>query len=217
MTSADDPTTRMALLQVGDWWAYDGRGEAARDAHAMALEGTVTVSVEAREAGGRQRHALVFTSQWRIAGVAGAAGVFPMPAGLFYFEQDETTRDLAISGDNMGPGGSDRFARVPQLFYPGTFSAQTAYDNVLDFGPHGRVENRLHVEGIETVETALGVHAAWKAPIASVSAQFGKVQGIDHWRPALGAPLRFEMTASGPDGSRLHTIALLRATNRSLE
>lgn len=67
------------------------------------------------------------------------------------------------------------------------------------------------------VHTALGTYAAWKAPISSVSEQFGQVDGCDYWRPELGAPVRFEMAATGPDGSRLATVAVLRATNRALE
>ena len=95
--------------------------------------------------------------------------------------------------------------------------AVTPSTNVLDFGPHGRVANSLRILGIETVETALGRFAAWKAPITSTSEQFGKVDGCDWWRPALGAPLRFEMIATGPDGSRLQTAAVLRATSRALD
>ncbi|MBS0448758.1 MAG: hypothetical protein JSR59_22780 [Proteobacteria bacterium] len=216
MTAAD-PTRRMAQLQVGDWWAYDGHGTAERGGQRVALQGTVRVEVERRESAGAPRAALVFAPQWRIAGVDGPAGVFPMPAGLFYFVQDAATGDLSIAGDNMGPGGSDRFAAAPQVFYPGRFDAETAYDNVLDFGPLGTVANSLRVVGIETVVTALGEFAAWRAPIASISAQFGRVEGVDHWRPVLGAPVRFEMTATAPDGSRLATVAVLRATNRALE
>jgi hypothetical protein len=140
-----------------------------------------------------------------------------MPQGLFYFEQDSLSLDVAISGDNMGPAGSDRFARTPQVFYPGEFGPETGYDNVLDFSPHGQVANTLRTVGIETVETGLGSYAAWKAPISSVSEQFGKVEGCDYWRPGLGAPLRFEMVAFGPGGSRLATTSILRATNRALE
>jgi len=60
------------------------------------------------------------------------------------------------------------------------------------------------------LRTALGTFRAWKAPITSTSEPFGKVEGCDYWRPALGAPLRFEMVATGPDGSRLSTVAVLR-------
>jgi hypothetical protein len=217
MNPRDDPTHRMARLQTGDWWEYDGHGCVEREGRRLALQGTVRVSVEQRQAGGRLRRALVFMPQWRIAGVDGPEGVFPMPAALFYFEQDDATLAVAISGDNMGPGSSDRFARAPQVFYPGHFDTGTAYDNVLDFGAHGTVRNSLRTAGIETIHTALGDYAAWRAPLTSTSDVFGRVEGVDHWRPVLGAPLRFEMVAAGPDGSRLQTTAVLRATNRALE
>ena len=191
-TAADDPGRQMARLEPGDWWQYAVEGSVARDGRTMALRGEVRVTIARRDAGGRLRSAIVFTPNHLIVGVAGAAG------------------------DNMGPGGSDRFAKEPQVFYPGAFDADTAYDNVLDFGPHGRVANTLRTVGIETVETALGRFAAWKAPIGSTSEHFGSVEGCDWWRPALGAPLRFEMVANGPDGSRLETKAVLRATSRAL-
>jgi hypothetical protein len=214
--ASDDPGRQMASLQTGDWWQYAVEGSVAREGRTMALRGEVRVTIERRDAGGRSRDAIVFTPDHRIVGVDGRAGVFPMPTGVFYFEQDPATNAVRIAGDNMGPGGSDRFAHVPQVFYPGAFDAHTAYDNVLDFGPHGRVANTLRTVGIESVDTALGRFAAWKAPIRSTSEQFGTVEGCDWWRPALGAPLRFEMVASGPDGARLQTAAVLRATNRAL-
>ena len=215
-TASDDPGCRMARLGEGDWWEYAVEGSVARDGRTMPLRGEVRVTIERREAGGRLRDAIVFTPNHRIVGVEGPAGVFPMPVGLFYFEQNPTTRAVSITGDNMGPGGSDRFAHAPQVFYPGSFDADTAYDNVLDFSPHGRVANSLRTVGVENVATALGTFAAWKAPISSTSEQFGRVEGCDWWRPALGAPLRFEMVATGPDGTRLQTTAVLHATSRAL-
>ena len=214
MSAASDPTSRMARLLIGDWWEYDGQGATERAGHSMQLIGTIRVSVEQREAGGQLRSAIVFQPRWRIIGVDGDAAVFPMPGGLFYFVQDDVTGDVSITGDNMGPGGADRFALSPQVFYPGHFDATTSYSNVLDFGALGKVVNTLRTSGVETVHTVLGDYAAWKAPITSESELFGKVEGIDHWRPALGAPLRFEMSAVGPDGSRLTTVAVLRATDR---
>ena len=211
-----DPGRHMARLRAGDWWEYAVEGSVARDGRTMALRGEVRVTIERREAGGTMRDAIVFAPNHRIVGIDGPAGVFPMPTGVFYVEQDAATHAVCIAGDNMGPGGSDRFAAVPQVFYPGAFDADTAYDNVLDFGPLGRVANALRTVGVETVDTALGRFAAWKAPIASTSDQFGKVEGCDWWRPALGAPLRFEMSAVGPDGSCLQTVAVLRATSRAL-
>lgn len=216
MSTASDPGRQMARLQAGDWWEYTVEGSATREGRTLALRGEVRVTIEQREAGGRLRNAIVFAPNHRIVGVDGPAGVFPMPTGLFYFEQDATTMAVSIAGDNMGPGGSDRFAHAPEVFYPGSFDVDTAYDNVLDFSPHGRVANTLRVTGIETVDTALGRFAAWKAPISSTSEQFGRVEGCDWWRPALGAPLRFEMIAAMPDGSGLQTVAVLRATSRDL-
>jgi len=216
MSTTSDPGRQMALLQTGDWWEYTVEGSTTREGRTIALRGEVRVTIERREAGGRLRDAIAFTPNHRVVGVDGPDGVFPMPTGMFYFEQDPTTRAVSITGDNMGPGGSDRFAHAPQVFYPGSFGADTAYDNVLDFAPHGRVANSLRTAGVETVDTALGSFAAWKAPISSTSEQFGRVEGCDWWRPALGAPLRFEMVATGPDGTRLQTMAVLRATNRAL-
>jgi hypothetical protein len=200
----------------GDWWEYAVEGSVAREGRTSALRGEVRVTIErarSRRTAARldrlragpphRRH------RWR-------RGAFSMPTGVFYIEQDAATNAVRIAGDNMGPGGSDRFAKEPQVFYPGTFDAGTAYDNVLDFGPHGRVANTLRTVGVETVETALGRFAAWKAPIRSTSEQFGTVEGCDWWRPALGAPLRFEMVATGPDGSLLRTTAVLRAASRAL-
>jgi hypothetical protein len=216
MSTASDPGRQMALLQTGDWWEYAVEGSATREGRTMALRGEVRVTIERLQAGGQLRGAIVFAPNHRIVGVDGPAGVFPMPRGLFYFEQDPTTRAVSITGDNMGPGGSDRFALSPQIFYPGSFDADTAYDNVLDFSPHGSVANRLRTVGVESVDTPLGSFAAWKAPISSTSEQFGQVEGCDWWRPVLGAPLRFEMVATGPDGTRLQTMAVLRATSRAL-
>jgi len=216
MSTTSDPGRQMALLHTGDWWEYTVEGSATRQGRTIALRGEVRVVIEQREASGRLRDAIAFMPNHRIVGVEGPAGVFPMPVGLFYFEQNPTTRAVSITGDNMGPGGSDRFAHAPQVFYPGSFDADTAYDNVLDFSPHGRVANSLRTVGVENVATALGTFAAWKAPISSTSEQFGRVEGCDWWRPALGAPLRFEMVATGPDGTLLQTIAVLRATSRAL-
>ena len=215
-TAADDPGRRMARLEPGDWWQYAVEGSVARDGHTMALRGEVRVTIERRDVAGRLRDAIVFSPNHRMVGVDSEGGAFPMPTGVFYIEQDAATHAVRIAGDNMGPGGSDRFAKEPQVFYPGAFDEGTAYDNVLDFGPHGRVANTLRTVGIENVDTALGRFAAWKAPIRSTSEQFGSVEGCDWWRPGLGAPLRFEMVATGPDGARLQTAAVLRATSRAL-
>lgn len=216
MTTANEPGHRMARLAPGDWWEYDVEGTAERGGHALALRGSIRVGVEQRTAGGHLRNAIVFAPQQRIVGVDGPAGEFPMPTGLFYFEQDPATLDVSITGDNMGPAGSDRFAHAPKVFYPGSFGPDTAYDNVLDFASLGRVANTLRTVGIEMVHTALGPFAAWKALITSDSEQFGQVAGCDYWRPGLGAPLRFEMAVTGPDGSRLSTVAVLRSTSRAV-
>ena len=147
MNTASDPGQQMARLQTGDWWQYAAEGSITREGRTLALRGEVRVTIERREAGGRPRDAIVFVPDYRIVGVEGPDGVFPMPIGLFYFEQDPATLAVSIAGDNMGPGGSDRFAHVPQVFYPGRFDADTAYDNVLDFSPHGRVANTLRTAG----------------------------------------------------------------------
>ena len=100
----------MARLQTGDWWEYTVEGSVAREGRTIALRGEVRVTIERREAGGRLRDAIVFAPNHRIVGVDGPGGVLPMPTGVFYVEQDATTHAVCIAGDNMGPGGSDRFA-----------------------------------------------------------------------------------------------------------
>ncbi len=52
---------------------------------------------------------------------------------MFSFLQDETSRDLSIAADNMTRDGAPRIAKAPQVFYPGSWSAQTAYKNRLEF------------------------------------------------------------------------------------
>lgn len=207
------PSTTMRVLVVGDRWDYDVTGSAELAGRVLPLAGTITVTIEQRNAGGAARSAVVFAQHRRIVGVDGPAGEFPMPTGVFYFAQDPDRLDVSIVGDNMGPQGRDRFAAVPRVFYPGRWSAQTRYDNVLDFGEDGTVANLLETIGVESIATGIGTLAAWKTTIASKSPQFGDVRGHDWWAPELGAPAKFEMTARGPDGALLSSAAILRATN----
>lgn len=207
------PSTTLRVLAVGDRWDYDVTGSATAGGNQIPLVGTITVTIERREAGGQSRLAVVFAQDRRIVGVDGPAGAFPMPTGVFYFVQDRERLDVSIVGDNMSPGGRDRFAAAPQVFYPGRWHAETGYDNVLDFGADGQVANELQTLGVEAIVTGVGTLPAWKTRIASRSAMFGEVIGHDWWAPEIGAPAKFEMTARAPDGSQLASVAVLRATN----
>ena len=168
----------MARLQTGDWWEYAVEGSIAREGRTMALRGAVRVTIERREAGGKSRDAIVFAPDHRIVGVDGPGGVLPMPTGVFYVEQDAATNAVCIAGDNMGPGGSDRFAVVPQVFYPGSFDAGTAYEIVLDFGPHGRVPHTLRTVGIERSTPRSAASPPGRRPISSSSQQFRQGRGL---------------------------------------
>ena len=204
-------------LAPGDRWEYDLTGTISRDGRELKLTGQVIVTIERRATARGELNAIVFEQQRRLVGAAAddPDSVLNVPTGLFYFIQDPDRLDVAIVGDNMGPKGQDRFAAAPQVFYPGRWSSATGYRNVLDFGADGRVENWLITEGPTEIEVALspGRFMAWRAAIGSDSPQFGQVTGYDYWTPQLGAPIRFEMMVTGPDGSPVSTQARMRATN----
>lgn len=217
MIKQSGPGRRLRFLREGDCWDYRLDGSVLQDGRTLALAGSVRVTIEQREVEGRLLPAIVFAQRRRIIGVDGAERELPTPPGIFFFEQDPVTLDVRIVGDNMGPMGKERFARTPQVFYPGQWSADTAYENELDFGELGRVANALTTVGVSEVATEMGTFSAWKAPIRSESEQFGRIEGCDYWTPELGAPVRFEMATPGPDGMEMRTAAVLRSTNVALD
>ena len=119
------------------------RSRAAQRAKApIALRGEVRVTIERREAGGqaprrdrihaepshrRRRWPRRACSPCRwacsISSRTRRRGPFRSPATTW-----------ARAAATVSP-------RVPQIFYPGSFDADTAYDNVLDFSPLGSVAN----------------------------------------------------------------------------
>ena len=140
-----------------------------------------------------------------------------MPTGVFYIEQDAATNAVRIAGDNMGPEGSDRFAPGAAGLLPGRVRRRHRLRQCARLRPaRPRRQHALRTVGIESVATALGRFAAWKAPDQFDQRAVRQRRGLRLMAPALGAPLRFEMVATGPDGSRLQTAAVLRATSRAL-
>jgi hypothetical protein len=137
----------------------------------------------------------------------------PAPAWIFSFVQDPESHDLSIAADNMTRDGAPRIAKVPQVFYPGTWSRETAYRNRLNFLNGEQVDNALTVIGEELVETSAGVFASWVAPISSESVATGRIEGMDWWTPELGAPARFSTESRMPDGSKMKFVATLASTS----
>jgi hypothetical protein len=137
----------------------------------------------------------------------------PAPDWMFSFVQDPTTRDASITADNMTRDGSPRIARTPQVFYPGTWSSRTTYENRLDFDNGDHVANTLSVFDQEQVETEAGSFACWVARISSQSAATGLIKGKDWWTPELGAPARFSTASTMPDGSQMRFTATLQSSS----
>jgi len=144
---------------------------------------------------------------------AGATELHRPLGGQCCGHQDQESRDLAITADNMTRYGTPRIAEVPQVFYPGNWSAQTAYNNRLNFDNGDYVENILTVLGQERVETISGSFMSWKAKISSNSAATGLIEGMDWWTPELGAPAKFSTVSKMPDGSEMRFVATLKSSN----
>ena len=157
--------------------------------------------------------AIQFSQNFEVLQPDGARKALPAPTWMFSVVQDADTADVAVAADNMGLGGARRTARAPQIFYPGRWSLETAYDNRLDFDNGDYVENTLAVVDKEWVETARGKFLAWKSSITSDSVAMGRIEGMDWWTPELGAPVRFSTDAGMPDGSRIRFLATLTDTN----
>jgi hypothetical protein len=209
------PATSLRLLHPGDTWTYQAigtltppRGEPA------ALAGEITVSiVPDRLAGRSDWWTILFSQRFEITQPDGTKEPMPAPEWMFSFVQDQESRDLAITADNMTRDGTPRIAEVPQVFYPGNWSARTAYNNRLDFDNGDYVENTLTVFGQERVETILGSFMSWKAKISSNSAATGLIEGMDWWTPELGAPAKFSTVSKMPDGSEMRFVATLTSSS----
>jgi hypothetical protein len=200
----------LRVLSVGDYWEYSVEGYVDRDDQRTLLQGSSTVTVEQRITNHGTFNALVFCRLLNLNGIEGPEGDLSPPPGLFYITQNDETLEMYILGDRMGADGVDRFAAEAQVFFPGRWTAETSYENTLDFGHSGSVTNTLKVTEVVEVETVLGRYCAWKAPITSQSDQFGTVAGCDYWTPQLGAPIQFDMVMPGPRGSTMTTVSKMR-------
>jgi hypothetical protein len=201
---------RLRMLTVGDFWEYSIEGYVEQGGQRTPLQGSSTVTVEQRTTPHGTFNALVFCRLLQLSGIEGPEGDLSPPPGLFYFTQNAETSAMYICGDSMGADGSDRFAAAAQIFFPGHWTAETGYENTLDFGRDGRITNTLKVTEVVEVETPLGRYWAWKALIGSTSDQFGTVTGCDYWTPQFGAPIQFDMVMPSPNGATMVTVAKMR-------
>lgn len=183
-------------------------------AEPLELTGQITVSVQPDHLLGRSDFmAVVFSQQFEITQEDGSKQPMPAPEWMFSVVQDGTTRDVSVAADNMTRDGSPRTAKAPQVFYPGSWSAQTSYRNRLEFDNGDHVDNTLTVTGEEQVDTEAGSFSSWKATISSESAATGLIEGMDWWTPELGAPARFSTKSRMPNGSEMHFIATLKTSS----
>ena len=229
--------TNLATLKVGDYWIYEQSGtvtlpassstSAAPPAGAaptgpptgstpsgpVPISGTFVETVETRTFQGQPTLALVVVQNLTIAG-ASIYGTNPAPQEIFYVQQDPTTNNVLVIGDNAGPNGTDRVAATPEEFYPGAWSTSTSYNDTLNFGANGSTGLYLNVTGTTTVNTRIGDFQAWVAPNGATTATGGVLDtGIDYWTPQLGAPVAFSTVTNLPDGSvRSLTATLIKSS-----
>jgi hypothetical protein len=216
MKNADaTPATSLRLLRLGDGWTYQAAGTLTPPGStSLHVAGQITVSIEPDRLVGRSDlMAIVFSQQFEITQTDGSKQPMPAPEWMFSFAQDPATLDVSIAADNMTRDGKPRVAKVPQVFYPGSWSSHTAYRNRLEFENGDHVDNALTVTGSEPVETGLGVLFAWVAPISSESAATGVIEGMDWWTPELGAPAKFSTRSKLPDGSEMRFVATLTSSS----
>ncbi|HSU33018.1 MAG TPA: hypothetical protein VLJ11_17470 [Bryobacteraceae bacterium] len=206
------PATSLRLLRLGDSWAYQAAGTlTSPNSKPLELTGQITVSiVPDRLLGRSDSMTILFSQQFEMTQTDGSKQPMPAPEWMFSFVQDATSRDLSIAADNMTRDGTPRIAKVPQVFYPGSWSLQTAYSNRLEFDNRDRVDNTLAVFGQERVETEVGSFPSWVARISSESVATGRIEGIDWWTPELGAPAKFSTVSKMPDGSKMQFVATLK-------
>lgn len=209
------PATSMRLLHPGDSWNYRATGTLTPPgAQPLELAGHITVSIaEDRLADRSDWMTIVFAQRFEITQADGSKQPMPAPEWMFSFVQDAGSRDVSIVADNMTKDGRPRIARTPQVFYPGTWSLQTAYHNRLEFDNGDQVENTLNVFGHEQVETGEGSFPSWAANINSQSAATGLIEGKDWWTPDLGAPAKFSTSSRMPDGSQIQFVATLESSS----
>lgn len=209
------PATSLRLLQAGDTWVYRVAGTLTPPgAEPLELTGQITVSiVEDHLASRADWKTIRFSQRFEIAQSDGSKQPMPAPEWMFSFVQDQTTRDASITADNMTRDSSPRIAKMPQVFYPGTWSRQTGYENRLDFDNGDHVDNTLRVFDQEQVETEAGSFACWVSRISSQSAATGLIEGKDWWAPELGAPARFSTASTMPDGCQMRFIATLQSSS----
>jgi hypothetical protein len=209
------PAAALRTLRPGDSWSYSVAGSlVSPDGGTLPLTGKIEVSIVPDELPGRAvQLAIQFSQNFEVLQPDSGRKALSAPTWMFSIVQNGDTADVAITADNMGPGGARRTAKAPQVFYPGRWSGATAYENQLDFDNGDYVKNTLAVIGQEWVETARGRFLAWKSTIASDSVAMGRIEGMDWWMPELGAPVRFSTDAGMPDGSRIRFLATLSDTN----
>lgn len=209
------PATSLRLLRLGDRWNYQATGTLTPPGgQPLELTGRITVSIVPDRLLGRPDFmTILFSQQFSVTQPDGSNQPMPAPEWMFSFLQDATSRDLSIVADNMTRDGSVRVAKVPQVFYPGSWSSDTAYNNRLDFDNGDQVDNTLTVFGQETVETETGSLPSWKARISSEGVATGLIEGMDWWTPELGAPAKFSTISKMPDGSEMRFIATLNSSS----
>jgi hypothetical protein len=212
---AVSPARNLRKLRLGDAWTYSVAGWlTSADGQSQPLTGTIDVSIVWENLPGLAGQMAIQFAQALVAiQPDGARRDLPAPTWMFSFVQDDDTADVSIVADNMAPGGAWRVAKTPQVFYPGRWSSETAYDNRLDFDNGDFVCNTLKTVGQEQVDTERGAFLAWKSEIVSESTTMGRIEGADWWTPELGAPARFSTDAGTPDGSRIRFVATLRDSN----
>ena len=214
MESAEGgPATSLRVLRLGDAWDYRVTGTVTPPGgEPLELAGQIAVSIVPDRLLKRSDcMTILFSQRFEVAQPDGSKQAMPAPEWMFSFVQEATSRDLSIVADNMTRDGSARIAKTPQLFYPGSWSAQTAYTNRLDFENGDHVDNTLTVFGQERVATEWGEFLAWKARISSESAATGLIEGMDWWTPELGAPAKFSTVSKMPDGSQMRFVATLQS------
>src|SRR4051794_2359331 len=214
-SSESAPATSLRLLRLGDNWSYKVTGTLTPPgSEALDLTGHIKVSIVPDRLTSRSdRMTILFSQQLQVTQPDGSKQTMPAPQWMFSFVQDQGSRDLAITADNMTRDGTPRVAKVPQVFYPGSWSSQTAYSNRLDFENGDYVDNTLTVFGQEPVETELGSFLAWKSRISSESTATGLIEGMDWWTPELGAPAKFSTVSKTPDGSEIRFTATLSTSS----
>ena len=197
------PASTLRLLRLGDSSSYQVGGTLTpAGGEPLELTGQITVAIVSdRLLQSSESMTIVFSQQLQVTQPDGSKQAMPAPEWMFWFVQDASSRDLSITADNMTRDGSPRIAKVPQVFYPGSWSSRTGYSNRLDF------------DNGDCVDTEGGAFLSWKAKISSNSAATGLIEGMDWWTPELGAPAKFSTASKMPDGSEMRFVATLRSSS----